>query len=107
MKGDVVVVSFPFTDLTGFSRRPAIVLANLIGDDIILCQITSQKSRFDKYPIILEEVDFKLGRLPNSSLIRVNKIFTASKKVILKKVGTVNSLKFLEMENKLIKIIKN
>ncbi|MEN6379408.1 MAG: hypothetical protein ABFD15_07510 [Methanofastidiosum sp.] len=42
VKGDVVVVPFPFADLTDSKRRPALVIAGLIGNDILLCQITSQ-----------------------------------------------------------------
>lgn len=43
IKGDVVVIPFPFSDLTMSKRRPALVLAELSGDDLILCQITSQQ----------------------------------------------------------------
>jgi mRNA interferase MazF len=53
VKGDVVVVPFPFSDLTQAKRRPALVLAELEGDDLILCQITSQAIR-DVYAIRLE-----------------------------------------------------
>ncbi|MBA3044553.1 type II toxin-antitoxin system PemK/MazF family toxin, partial [archaeon] len=42
IKGDVVVVPFPFSDLMQTKRRPALVVAELKGDDVILCQITSQ-----------------------------------------------------------------
>ena len=45
VKGDVVVVPFPFSDLTQAKRRPALVIATLEGDDLILCQITSQNCR--------------------------------------------------------------
>lgn len=41
VKGDVVVIPFPFSDLSQAKRCPALVLAGLSGDDIILCQITS------------------------------------------------------------------
>lgn len=41
MKGDVVVVPFPFSDLTQAKWRPALVISALEGDDLILCQITS------------------------------------------------------------------
>ena len=41
MKGDVVVVPFPFSDLTQAKRRPALVISALEGDDLILCQITT------------------------------------------------------------------
>ena len=47
VKGDVVVVPFPFSDLTQAKRRPALVLAQLNKNDLILCQITSQFSNDD------------------------------------------------------------
>ena len=43
--GEVVVVPFPFSDLTQTKRRPALVLADLDGDDLILCMITSRAVR--------------------------------------------------------------
>ena len=39
MKGDVAVIPFPFSDLSDSKKRPALILAELDGDDIILCQI--------------------------------------------------------------------
>ena len=45
VKGDVIVVPFPFSDLTQAKRRPALVIATLAGDDLILCQITSTRDR--------------------------------------------------------------
>ncbi|MFI5273274.1 MAG: hypothetical protein ACHQ4H_09625 [Ktedonobacterales bacterium] len=42
VRGDVVVIPFPFSDLTATKRRPALVVADLPGDDVILRQITSQ-----------------------------------------------------------------
>ncbi|WP_368489570.1 hypothetical protein [Clostridium sp. BJN0013] len=42
IEGDVVVVPFPFSDLSNSKRRPALVLANLEGYDLILSQITSK-----------------------------------------------------------------
>ncbi len=54
VKGDIVVVPFPFSDLTLSKRRPALVIAPLEGDDIILCQITSQTVK-DKYSLSLDD----------------------------------------------------
>jgi len=42
VKGDVVVMPFPYSDLSATKKRPALVIAALDGDDVILCQITSQ-----------------------------------------------------------------
>ncbi|MCC7174981.1 MAG: type II toxin-antitoxin system PemK/MazF family toxin [Bryobacterales bacterium] len=53
VKGDVVVLNFPFSDLSQTKRRPALVLAALQGDDLILCQITSQ-AREDAHSIRLD-----------------------------------------------------
>ena len=50
VKGDVVVLPFPFSDLSGSKRRPAFVINPLLGNDILLCQITSKASK-DKYSI--------------------------------------------------------
>jgi len=57
VKGDVVVVAFPFTDLSAAKWRPALVIAVLPGDDLILCQITSQAVR-EGLAIPLREIDF-------------------------------------------------
>jgi len=44
IKGDVVVTPFPFSDLTANKKRRALVIADLTGDDIIICLITSQNA---------------------------------------------------------------
>jgi len=48
VKGDVVIVPFPFSDLSQSKRRPALVIAGLDGDDLILCQITSRTPKTNK-----------------------------------------------------------
>ena len=75
MKGDIIVVPFPFSDLTQSKRRPALILAELAGDDRILCQITSQKVS-DRYAIKLDDSDLESGGLKQKSNIRPNRIFT-------------------------------
>lgn len=74
IKGDIVVVPFPFSDLTQAKRRPAMVIAELEGDDVILSQITSQWFK-DKYAIPIDENDFATGTLKQRSNIRPNRIF--------------------------------
>jgi mRNA interferase MazF len=69
VKGDVVVVPFPFSDLTEAKRRPALVLVELDGEDRILCQITSQQFE-DRYAVALNEFDFEEGSLRKISNIR-------------------------------------
>ena len=56
IKGDIVVVPFPFSDLSASKRRSAIVLADLAGDDLILSQITS-RSVSDSMSITIDPSD--------------------------------------------------
>jgi len=96
VKGDVVVVPFPFSDLTNAKRRPALVIADLDGDDLILCQITSQSIR-DRYAIQIDESDFESGELRQSSNVRPNRIFTADRRIILYSVGHLKREKIVHI----------
>ena len=58
IKGDVVVLPFPFTDLSHSKRRPALILSGIQGDDYVMLQITSQNVR-NSYAIPLLETDFQ------------------------------------------------
>ncbi|MBD2413736.1 growth inhibitor PemK [Nostoc calcicola FACHB-389] len=105
VKGDVVIVPFPFSDLTGTKRRPALVIATLQGDDLILCQITS-RTVGDVYAIHLENSDFSSGGLNQPSNIRPNRIFTADKQIFLYQAGHIKLEKLTEVINKIIEIIQ-
>ena len=106
IKGDIVVIPFPFSDLSNAKRRPALVVANLKGNDLILCQITSQKVK-DEYSIPLADKDFTEGSLKKPSNIRPNRIFTADKNIILYKVGRISIQKLNEVVQKIIKILQS
>ena len=73
--GEVVVLPFPQTNLQAGKRRPALVVADLPGDDLVLCQIT-RKQRDDGYSVPLILTDFERGRLAVDSFIRSNRLFT-------------------------------
>lgn len=106
VKGDVVVVPFPFSDLSASKKRPALVIAALIGNDVILCQITS-KARFDSYSIALADADFEKGRLNMPSRIRPNRLFTADESIVLYKAGSLRKGKINEIEEALVRIIRS
>lgn len=105
VKGDVVIVPFPFSDLTQSKRRPALVIATLRGDDLILCQITSRLIS-DSYAIELENSDFRNGSLKQSSNIRPNRLFTADQQIIVSRAGQINSGKLQEVITRLIEIVQ-
>ncbi len=98
--GDVIVLPFPQTNLQPGKRRPALVVVNLSGDDLILCQITSQTHR-DSYSIPLDADDFQTGQLNIFSYIRPNRLFTAEQSVILSIVAHVKTPKLDETLAKL------
>lgn len=90
VKGEIVVVSFPFSDLCASKRRPALVLANSENGDYILCQITSKNIK-DSWAIELPENEILEGELFRSSNIRPNRLFTADHAIILYKAGKISS----------------
>ena len=106
VKGDIVVVPFPFSDLTHTKRRPAVVISELKGNDRILCQITSQSIR-DEHAIELNDSDFVEGGLYQSSNVRPNRIFTCDISIIQYKVGHLRLEKMEHIINELIKILKS
>jgi len=106
VKGDVVVIPFPFSDLSQSKRRPALVIAPLQGDDVILCQLTS-RTIGDKYAIPVDDKDFASGNLKQSGNIRPNRVFTADAHIILYRIGTIKREKLTEVIDRLVEIIKN
>ncbi len=100
-----MVVPFPFSNLTRAKRRPALVIAELEGDDLILCQITSQWVR-DRYAVSIEENDFETGTLRQKSNVRPNRIFTADRHIILYRVGHLKHEKINQIIDRIVNILR-
>ena len=94
VKGSVVAIQFPFSDLTSTKLRPALVMAVLERNDLILAQITS-KSYSDKNAVKIENVDFREGSLPIVSYIRPGKLFTANASIIRSNKGVLKKGKLV------------
>lgn len=86
-KGDIVLVSFPFTDLTGNKNRPAVVLISN-DNDITVCFLTTQIKWQTDTDVIIEPSD--LNGLKKISLIRLNKFATLDKKLIMGRLGSLS-----------------
>lgn len=106
VKGDVVVVPFPFSDLSASKRRPALVIAELTGDDVILCQITSRHAK-DEYAIPISDDDFQTGKLRQVSHVRPNRLFTADSNIILYRAGQLKTAKMQDIIAKVVEIISD
>ncbi len=102
---NIVIVPFPYSNLSQAKKRPALVVANLKGNDLILCQITSQKIFKDNYSIMLNKNDFDNGGLNLDSFIRTNRLFTVDASIILYSIGVVNLKKFNLVIDKIHSII--
>lgn len=99
--GDVVLVTFPFSNLKGQKIRPALVLAKVEFDNLILCQITS-KPYSSKMAICITSKDFSKGNLPVTSYVRPDKLFTSDLSIIKGLAGKLTQTKRL----KVIKALK-
>lgn len=106
VKGDVVVLPFPFADLSANKRRPALVLATLsTHNDVILCMITSRMTR-DGSAVGITSADFVSGGLPQDSNVRPNRLFTADAALIQKVAGRLSEDKFTAVIDEVIRILK-
>jgi mRNA interferase MazF len=87
-KGDIVLLPFPFTDLSGMKNRPAVVLAQ--NDfDVTVAFITTQLHYKETTDVVIS--DFKESGLKKESLIRLNKIATIDKSIVLGKMGELET----------------
>jgi|TARA_B100001971_G_C17905179_1_gene390014 mRNA interferase MazF len=107
VKGEVAVTNFPLTDLKSTIKRPALIIATLKGDNIIVCQITKKERHEDPYKISLIQNDFISGGLKKDSFIMPSILFSIRNSIVLYRAGRINDEKIEEVENKIIEIIKN
>ena len=103
--GQVVIVHFPFSDLTASKLRPAVVLAEAGRGDWILCQITS-KSYGDTRAISVDAADFARGSLRLSSFARPGKLFTAHTSLVAGQVGELQPGKFAAVRDAVTRMIQ-
>lgn len=102
--GSVVLVPFPFTDLSGRKRRPALVVSpeGFHDEDLILCAITSQlPEKLPEWEASLEAGDMVEEKLPKKSVIKVGKLFTMHRNLIARRFGTAKERKLQEVLDKL------
>lgn len=94
--GAVVLVRFPFTDLTDSKLRPAVVLADAGRGDWVLCQVTSQQYS-DVAAIEISDSDLENGSLRKMSYARPAKLFTANSGIMTRTVGDLSEDKLNEI----------
>ena len=104
--GQVVLVHFPFSDLSASRLRPAVVLADAGRGDWILCQITS-KSYGDHQAIPLSDADFASGSLRLASYVRPGKLFTAHTSLMAGQAGLLRREKLSVVRDAVVRMIQS
>lgn len=102
--GNIVLIPFPFSDLSSTKKRPVLVLT--VPDrhsDFIAAGITSVEQKTGAIP--LETANLLRGRLPKKSWIRTDKLFTLSSDIVVKEFGAVRADVFKQIMQAICKTI--
>ena len=106
---DIVLIKFPFSDLSGAKVRPALVISNNQYNkeklDCVVLAMTSNLSK-SEYKVIIESKDLDTGNLPVKSAVRVDKPFSVLQSKILKIQARINIAKFQAVEKAILKLIR-
>ena len=103
--GAVVLVRFPFSDLSRSKLRPAVVLADAGRGDAVLCQVTS-KSYGDEQAVTIASSDLATGSLRMTSFARPGKIFTANEAIITTTVASLTPEAFARVLDAVIGLLR-
>lgn len=103
--GDVVLVPFPFSDLSQSKKRPALILAYAGREDWVCLQITSQRYD-DQSAIAISEGHFAVGSLQRESFVRPSKLFTAHSSLFLRNLARMQNDKLAEVKEVVIDLIR-
>jgi mRNA interferase MazF len=103
IKGDIVLIPFPFTDLTGKKNRPALILVSA-EIDITVSFITTQIKWQENFDVPLEPTSE--NGLKKSSLIRLKKLATIDRELVLGRLGRLNGEEMSKVNENLLKLLK-
>ena len=106
VKGDIIVIDFPFSNLKESKRRPVLVLKVPKGEDVIVNQITGSSYESD-VEILIKNIDFSNGSLKRDSFVRIDKIGSIERSLIKYKIGSLKNERFNEILNRVIVFLKN
>ena len=104
-RGSVVLVRFPFSDLSDSKRRPAVMLADAGRGDYVLTQVTS-KTYADPGAVELTGTSFVRGGLNLTSYARPGKLFTANDSLIVREVGALTDAALDELVAAVVRLLK-
>lgn len=100
-QGDIILIPFPFTDLTGSKKRPALIL--IVGILDITVSFISTKLHWQEPADILLYPN-SINGLKKPSLVRIGKMATIDKSLVIGKLGSINETEISELHKKLIQL---
>lgn len=103
---EIVLIPFPFSDLSLAKKRPALIISNdklNKMQDRICCLVTSKIHNDD---LVINKNDFESGNLPFKSSVKVHRLFSIDEKIVIKKLCKINSNLHKEVITKLNSYIK-
>lgn len=103
--GEVVLVPFPFSDLSQTKVRPAVCLADAGRGDWVLCQITSSPYG-DPAAVQLDALDFASGGLLVASYARPGKLFTAHAGLFVRSVGVLTPATYTRLLSAVVAVFQ-
>lgn len=104
--GSVVLVPFPFSDLSESKLRPAVVLAEIPREDFVCCQVTSNPYA-DPNAVELADADFAEGSLKRISYARPGKLFTANLQLFEGEAGVLEDDPKEEIIDRIVRLLRS
>lgn len=105
----IVLVPFPYSDLSSAKRRPVLIVSNNNYNqkfqDVVVRVITSNKHK-DSYSAKLEDDDLEISVLPQGSIVKAHKLFTIQQNKIIKKFSVVKVEYFEKIADKIKHLIE-
>lgn len=106
---EIVLVPFPYSDLSSNKRRPVLIVSNDSYNqnfqDVVVSVITSNLHK-DSYSVALESEDLEIGVLPESSIVKAHKLFTIHQDKIIRKFSMVKVEYFEQVADKIKYLIE-
>lgn len=96
--GDIILISFPFSDLTSFKKRPCVVLKEH-EQDVLVVFISSQLNQKSPYDFFVAKNN--INNLAVDSLVKIWKINVLHKSLIFKKIGILDKESEVAFKNEL------
>ena len=107
-QGEILIVPFPFSNLSNVKRRPVLILSsdkdNKNSEDLIICGITSNL-KDKKHSVAIENPNLLVGQIPFKSLIKIDKLFSIEKSIVIKKIAKLNQDTFEKVKKEFYSLI--